>query len=322
MRLLARSMFVLLTASMSFGLVACGGGDDDDDVIVPEGDHHGYVVDSVTIPLNSGQAEDLGFDIDGDGNVDNQLGNILSALIQAAGSGTLDLQGSIDNSVDEGSILLLADVQATSLTSAANVGFAVLLGDNPSPEPCTDPEDPLTCRQHLDGSGTFDIAAGADRDLVVGGNIVGGTFTGGPGELTLQISLAAGSAINLNLIEARARLTGISEDGIDDAIIGGAITQEDIDGQVIPAVHDTVSGIIDEDCTGTAPDCCEAGSTGETLLGIFDENEDCEVPLDEIQNNSLIMTLLRADVDTDGDGEEDALSVGVGASAVKGTFTL
>jgi len=322
MRLISRSMTCALAATLSLGLVACGG-DDDDDVIVPEGEHYGYVVDGVTIPLNSSQAEDLGFDLDGDGTVDNQLGNILSALIQAGGAGTLDLQGSIDESVDAGSILLLADVQATSLSSAANVGFSLYLGENPTPAPCTNPDDPLTCRQHLDGSGSFDVSSDTPDDVVVGGNIVGGTFTGGPGNLALQIALAEGEPINLSLIEARARLSGISETDISDAILGGAIPQEDIDNEVIPAVHGTVEGIIAEDCTGTAPDCCaDPESTGETLLGIFDDNEDCMVPLAELRENSLIMTLLRADVDTDGDGEEDALSVGVGATAVNGDFTL
>ncbi len=320
MRLLSRSMFCVLATTMSLGLVACGG-DDDDDVIVPEGDHNQYVVDSVTIPLNSSQAEDLGFDLDNDGTVDNQLGNILSALIQAGGSGTLDLQGSIDTSVDAGEILLLADVQATSLTSAANVGFSLHLGDNPTPAPCTDPLDPLTCRQHLDGNGTFDVAADSPDDVTVGGNIVGGTFNGGPGNLALQITLSEGMPINLSLIEARARLTGITATEIGDAIIGGAIPQEDIDNEVIPAVHGTVEGIIEEDCTGSGADCgCTADSTGLTLLGIFDDNGDCMIPLTEIQQNSLIMTLLRSDVDTDGDGEEDALSVGVGATAVAATY--
>lgn len=320
MRLLSCSKIMLL-ATMSLGLVACGGGDDDDTTIIPEGDHHHYVVDSVTIPLNSSQAEDLGFDLDGDGTVDNQLGNILSALIQAGGGGSLDLQGSIDESVDAGEILLLADVQATSLSSAANVGFSLFLGANPTPAACTDPDDPLTCRQHLDGNGSFDIDPATPDDVVVGGNIVGGTFNGGPGDLALQIALDAGNPINLRLIEARARLTGIATDGIDDAIIGGAIPQEDIDNEVIPAVHGTVTDIIAEDCTGSGADCgCMADSTGLTLLGIFDDNEDCAVPLAELQENSLIMTLLRSDVDTDGDGEEDALSVGVGATAVAGTF--
>ncbi len=333
MRLIARSTIYVLASALSLGLVACGGGGDDDPPIVVEGEAHTYVVDSVTIPLTPSEAEDLGFDLDGDTTIDNQLGNILSALI-SAGSGDLDLQGSIDTSVDSGEILLLASVRATALTQAANAGFSIYLGANPSPAPCTDtsdPPDPLTCRQHLDGTGSFDIETGSATSGVVGGNIIGGNFEGGPGNLQLQIAFGE-TAINLTLIEARARLTGISEGEIMDAIVGGAVPDENVQGEVIPAVHTSISDIITDDCpTATGPDCgCEADSTGSTLLGIFDKPMstgcpdcvvDCEVTLAEIRQNSLIVTLLRPDVDTDGDGEPDSLSIGVGATAVAGAFT-
>ena len=320
MRLSARSTFLALATASSFGLVACGGGDDGGFTV--EGDPHTYVVDSVSIPLDADEAEELGFDIDGDGTVDNQLGNILSALIQAGG-GDLDLQGSITESVDSGEILLLANIEATSLASAANVGFSLYLGENPSPAPCTNPDDPLTCRQHLDGTGTFDVSADTPSDVTVGGNIVGGRFTGGPGDLALQIAFGD-TAINLEMIEARAEINGITETGFDQSKVGGAVPDAVIQGEVLPAVSTAVNDIMTEDCPAprTPPTCgCADGSTGETLMGIFDENGDCDVPEQEVRENSLIVTLLRPDVDTDGDGTPDALSVGVGATAVAGTFT-
>lgn len=329
MRLIARSTIYVLASALALGLVACGGGDDDEPIIV-EGDPHTYVVDEVTIPLSPTEAEALGFDIDGDTTIDNQLGNILSALI-SAGGGDLDLQGSIDDSVAKGDILLLANIRATSLTQAANAGFSLYLGDNPSPTPCTDPEDLATCGQHLAGTGSFDIEAGSATDGVVGGNIIGGNFEGGPGALELQIAFGE-TAINLTLVEARAKLTGISETGIADAIVGGAVPDENVRRDVIPAVHTAIAEIVVEDCpSGTGEDCgCTVDSTGTTLLGIFDKPVsmgcpdcvvDCRITLEEIQQNSLIVTLLRPDVDTDGDDEPDALSIGVGAKAVAATFT-
>jgi hypothetical protein len=291
---------------------------------VVEGDHHTYVVDTVSIPLDADEAEELGFDIDGDGTVDNQLGNILSALIQAGG-GDLDLQGSITESVDAGEILLLADIQATSLSQAANAGFRLYLGTNPNPAPCTNPDDPLTCRQHLDGSGTFDVDPSSPTDVTVGGNIVGGRFTEGrPGDLALQIAFGE-TAINLTLVEARAEINGITEAGFEQSKVGGAVPDSVVQGEVIPAVSTAVNDIMTEDCPAprSPPTCgCVADSTGETLMGIFDENGDCDVPEQEVRENSLIVTLLRPDVDTDGDDEPDALSVGVGATAVAATFTV
>src|SRR5688572_17165734 len=40
----------------------------------------GYVFDSLTVPTSAQESADLGFDLDGDGTVDNQMGNIFSAL--------------------------------------------------------------------------------------------------------------------------------------------------------------------------------------------------------------------------------------------------
>lgn len=324
MRLLARStFFAVATAALSFGLVACGGGGDDDgddDTPEPVGDHYHYVVDSVEIPLDSDQAEELGFDLDGDGTIDNQLGNILSALVQAGGE-SLDLQASIDSGVADGSILLLADLQAEALTSATNAGFSVYLGANPSPAPCADAND-MVCGLHLAGTGTFDVDPSSPTDATVVGNISGGTFLGGPGNLSMQISLNEGTSIDLTLVAARAEVTGIAEGSLGASRIGGAVPEENVQNDVIPAVHTTISDVISEDCTGSGTDCgCTADSTGLTVLGIFDEDEDCTVTLEEIQTNSLIVTLLRSDVDTDGDGTADALSIGVGATAISGTFT-
>ncbi len=320
MRLLARStIFAVATAALSFGLVACGGGgDDDDDDVQPEGDHYHYVVDSVEIPLDSDQAEELGFDLDGDGTIDNQLGNILSALVQAGGE-SLDLQASIDTGVAQGDILLLADVQATDLSSASAVGFGIFLGTNPTPAPCTDAND-MVCGHHLDGSGSFTVDPTGPQNQKVVGNISGGTFAGGPGNLSMQISLAAGSSIDLTLVNARAEISGVTATSLGSSRIGGAVPEDNVQNDVIPAVHTTVAGIVDEDCTGVGTDCGCVG-TGATVQGIFDTDNDCSVTLEEIRANSLIVTLLRSDVDTDGDGTADALSIGVGATAIGATYT-
>jgi hypothetical protein len=332
MRLSARFTICVMAVAVPLGMAACGGGGDDDVTI--EGTDHTYVVDTVTIPLDQNQADDLGFNLDGncqfgDNAIDNQLGNILVALRAAAGGGSLDLQGSIDDAIDEGSILLLANIRATSLAQATNAGFFLYLGDNPSPAPCTDPTDITTCRQHLDGNGSFSIAANSPTDVAVGGNILpGGRFQGGPGTLTLQIAFG-NVAINLQLIEARAEVTGITADGFGTSKVGGAVPNAVIQDQVIPAVFQAIDEIMLEDCGPVAnrmgDDCSCGDSTGGTLMDIFDEEPeggDCQVTLPELRANQLIQTLLRPDVDTDCDGTEDALSVGVGATGVKASFTV
>jgi hypothetical protein len=105
-------------------------------------------------------------------------------------------------------------------------------------------------------------------------------------------------------------------------ILAGAVTKEDIDMKVIPAIQAQLVPIITQDCpSGTPPDCgCMADSTGKTILGLFDTTpKDCMVTVDEIKNNSLIVSLLAPDVTIDG---KMALSLGVKATAVKATYTV
>src|SRR5687768_13252004 len=120
----------------------------------PTGIHYNFVVDGITMPRDSNEAEDLGLDIDLDGDVDNQLGAIVSAF----NSQGADVNDVVQGQIDRGELILLADVQATMLTDARNVGFWAWKGANPAPTPCIDEFDTV-CRRHLAGDGTFTVAA-------------------------------------------------------------------------------------------------------------------------------------------------------------------
>jgi hypothetical protein len=195
------------------------------------------------------------------------------------------------------------------------------------------PDTKTGCGRHLAGTGMFTISANSPTNAALGGKIVNGTFTGGPGNLSLQIALGGTDAIQLDLIGARAKGSSLSADGLGTAtsgglIFGGAITKTDIDTKVIPAIQAQLVDIITRDCTmPTAPPTCGCAtdSTGKTILGLFDtkladgttDGKDCAVSVDEIKNNSLIVSLLAPDVEIDG---KDALSLGIKATAVKATY--
>ena len=105
-------------------------------------------------------------------------------------------------------------------------------------------------------------------------------------------------------------------------IFGGAVTKEDIDTKVIPAIQKQLGPIITRDCPMATPanNCrCTDPSTGKTIVNLFDTDKDCTVSVMEIQNNTLIMSLLSPDVTIDG---KMALSLGIKATAVKGTYTV
>ena len=139
--------------------------------------------------------------------------------------------------------------------------------------------------------------------------------------ITLQIALADAAPIELNLIGARAKATGISENGMEEVILAGALSQDDLDTKVIPTIQAQLPPLIDRDCTdlATPPACgCAAGSTGKTIINLFDTSpKDCAVTVAEIKTNSLIQSLLAPDVTIDG---QDALSLGLSIATVKAMF--
>src|SRR3569623_2957306 len=121
----------LLAALVPMSLVACGGGGDDQPT--PEGPHYHYVANKVFVPTSSNESREFGLDLNGDGTVDNQLGNTLAALKSQA---MFDIQATIDQSVNQGSIILLADFQTKDFTSSSAAGIQVFLGTNPNPAAC------------------------------------------------------------------------------------------------------------------------------------------------------------------------------------------
>jgi hypothetical protein len=319
----------LLAAAALLPIASCGG---DDGLIIPEGTHYHYVANAVFVPSNNTQAREYGLDLNGDKTVDNQLGMVLSTL---AGMG-FKIQDTLDKAVAEGDIVLLLDFQTKDFSNTTAAGVQVFLGDsnNVMPAACNSGEtynevSKTGCKHHLDGSGMFSVASNSPTNAALGGKIAGGTFTGGPGDLSLQIALGGTDAIQLDLIGARSKGSAITEASIGSGTSGGivfagAITKADIDGKVIPAIQLQLVPIIARDCTdlgNPGAGCgCKADSTGKTVLGLFDSSpKDCAVSVDEIKNNSLIVSLLAPDVTIDG---KPALSLGVKATGVKATYTV
>jgi len=326
----------LLAAALLPSVVACGG-DDGEGNVTPEGPHYHYVANKVLVPANATQAREYGLELNGDKTIDNQLGMVLSTL----GSMGFDIQATLDKAVAVGDIVLLVDMQTQDFTNTTAAGIQVFLGDNTmvTPTACNSGEvynetTNTGCGHHLSGTGMFAIDSSSPQNASLGGKIVNGTFTGGPGNLSLEIALGGTEGIQLDLIGARAKGSALSEASLGTAssggvVFGGAITKSDIDNKVIPAIHAQIVPIIEEDCTMPTmpPGCgCMADSTGKTIIGMLDkkkadgtEGKDCVVSVDEIKTNSLIVSLLSPDVTIDG---KEALSLGIKATAVKGEFAV
>ena len=356
---LFRGAAIAGAALLSLAMVTCGG----TSTIIPEGPHYHTVANTVLVPTNNTQAREFGLDLNGDGTVDNQLGMVLGTL---AGMG-FDIQGTINKAVAEGSVTLLVDYQGKDFTNTAKAGVAILLGQNAMPAACNASETYKCmtsagsactsgsgctcsgCGHQFAGTASFDLASGQMLQQLPGPT-VNGTFNGGPGAIVLQIALASAMPITLDLIGARAQASMISGTAIGmtsgtapnitttgGAILGGALTQDDLNTKVIPAIQQQLVPIIQRDCcgaatspggatcnplsTGSNANCgCIDGSTGKTVLGLFDNNpKDCMVSVMEIQMNSLIQSLLAPDVTING---KPALSLGIKVTTVGATYTV
>jgi hypothetical protein len=273
---------------------------------------HTYVVSRLAIPTTQAEAEAFGLDLDGDGAVDNQLGAALAALPG------VDLQPAVTGAVDRGEVILLLNLQTKSFASSGEARAEVKLGDPATamPQACAGPDD-TTCRRHLAGGATFQISPRSPDHAALVGQIEGGTFQGGPGEVSFELSLGGVVTVPIHLIGARARATGLGEDRIERAVIAGGITMERVDRELIPAIRDWIAALVRASCPGTTPPSCGcplAPSQGGALLLLLDRApRDCIITSDEIKSVSP----LGPDVTIDGTA---CLSAGVQIEAVSATF--
>ncbi len=325
---------LLLAALIPMSLAACGSSAE---TITPAGTHYKYVVNKALIPVTIAQANEYGLDLDGNGKVDNALGNVISTLSTMG----FDVQGTIDKSVLQGSLSLLVDMQTSDATFMSDpaTGMSVFIGSNPTPAACTGTEVvtcttatasvPAVCtgcgHQLTPTGGSFTAAANTNEPLA--GKIIGGTFNAGPGKLSIQIAIGGSDAITLNLIGARVKASAMTADNLGTAsassvsggvVFAGAVTQTDINGTIIPAIVAQLQPIIAAGCTdlNTPPDCGCTG-TAKTIISIFDTDHDCKVMVPEVLANGIVVSLLGPDVVIDG---EKALSVGIKVAAEKATF--
>ena len=278
------------------------------DLAPTEGAYAHYVIDQVQLPTSITQALEDGADLDGTGQVKNSLGERLASF---AGQG-FDSQPAMTTAIDTGAIILLADLDAYG---PEDFGFTTYSGTNPSPIPCASPADTV-CRQHLQGTGMFDVAA-TPRDPELSGTVTNDTFRGGPGRLPVQLTLFGAPPVALDLIGAHVMLYTAFPKGV----IAGGVPQSDITGKVYPSLQQAYSAKIAADCTAltSPPHCgCTPNSTGWQVLDGFDANHDCAISVDEIANNVGLQQLFAPDVTIEG---QPALSLGFAITAVPATFT-
>jgi hypothetical protein len=335
----------LLVATLSLALAACGDDDDDgDDDTTPDAGpgevtYSHYVNDSIKAPQNNTETRDYALNIDGDAQnrPDNALGGILSALK----SNGVDIQTAVTDSLEKGDLILLHSLKSKSLTADAAASWTVYLGES-------------TENPKFDGTGMFTIDSTGPTDGVLQGAITAGEFNGGPGNVTIALALTTGDPIRVKLVGTRIKAS-VTATGCTDGVLGGGITKEELDGSVIPGIVVLMNNSIQDD-GAAGPKACETqndptcepapngdatacdtvrkvcvSSTSKTILGLFDADNSVTITEAEVKNAIIIKALLAPDVDLlnaagtfepGADGVKDSLSVGIGFTCAKGTFTV
>jgi hypothetical protein len=317
---------------------ACGGSAGTSDVtMVSMLNPAKYVADSLTVPMDRMQ---FGLDLNGDGKVDNQLGNIIGALT----ANNLDTQGGVDTAICEGAVVLLVtetSADATYQNDDAS-GVQVGAGDTwayPSPAPAACAAG--TGGPKYDGTDTF-VAKGAAAQFA--GRISNGLYssnspvtTKSPVSVALQLPLVAGAdPVNLQIIGAHIQFHYANKK-LTGGQINGAIKESDVNGTIIPNVATLLNNRVVANPTGSTEmqilqifDIGCADASAKNIDGTPAAKGDNKIAICEVSDNSIIKNVLNPDVqmfDSAGNYHpsaanttKDSLSLGLGFSAVQASY--
>jgi hypothetical protein len=345
MKSIVRSLISLFALTVA----GCGGGGGGDTgcTAVTTGAESKYVANALTVPMEKSM---FAMDLNGDGKLDNQLGNIIGALAAQ----NLDPQMGVNDSITAGDVVLLLDETASDLTTSTCGQTTVSVGNKPPAPPKYDGTDTFTVNTSI-GGGTF---KGVISNGVYNSNSPVTATDATQVILTVQLPLVAGSApINLKVNGGHIQYTRSADGSIKTGQLNGAIRSSDVQSTIIPSVAQLltskVSGgmgmastnqqILDIFDTGgqddpNMPSGCKnddgtpaCKSTTGPDAGMCAKAKDMIISTCEVATNSIIKNVLAPDVQMfSADGlhympsaantMKDSLSLGLGFTAVKASF--
>ncbi len=278
--------------------------------VTAAGSYYHYVTNRLRFGKTVAQADAYAFDLNHDGVLDNALGHIFAGL-----SSMLNFDPAIARSLETGSVVVLNSLRADSLKADSSASWQVYLGQ-PKPHPV------------LTGGGSFAIEPGGPTSTKLGGAITHGQFEGGPGEVTLKLSLLSGQPpIDAHIAGARIQAR-CDPDGCRDGKVGGGIRTAEMNSVIIPALARSLQSFIDASC-GPTPSADSCSPSALNILALFDINNDHKVTADELRANSLIRAISQPDLDlfdANGmpgqDGIDDSVSLGMGFTSKCAVFDV
>jgi len=329
---------ISLVSLIPLTFAACGGGTDSGDCTASGGTNKAqYVTNAVMVPQ---QRSDYAIDLNGDGRVDNQLGNIIGALEGQM----LHVQDGVNAATTDGTLIVLmtetssdAAFQSDSCATAqVQVGQTQAMPD-------------------YSGSGHFTVDSG-QQGGTFNGPIKLGKFSSAPPattthpiEVDIKLPLVSGAdPVTLKVNGAHLQFTRGADGKITGGQLNGAIKNSDVQTQIIPNVAALLTKKIKDDSTppnmlssgdmqilsifdngGKADAACTAG-TCKNPDGTCATKGDNKIDICEVSTAGLIQNVLAPDVQMfDASGAyapnkdntmKDSLSLGLAFTAVGATF--
>lgn len=226
--------------------------------LLPTGPHYRYVVDHVTLPSTA------------------QPGNAFATGLASLADAGFDVQGAMDRALADGSIILLVDLQVDELTDST-ASVAILAGTQPSPSPCTAPEDTV-CGHHLDGTGSFVttvFAPGLPVDAPLLGSIASGALAAHGQSQMFALALFGNLQLLVQLGDVLITTSAVSPAELDvhlSALVSEYAWDDHSLLSIAGGLGVELPELVARDCTSpsTPPGCgCGAGSLGAQLLAYF-----------------------------------------------------
>jgi hypothetical protein len=303
-------------------------------------DQQQFVADSITLPQ---QRSDFAMDLNGDGKLDNQLGNIVGALAAQ----NLNAQMNLDTAIANGTEVLLVEETASDPLFANDVCASSRLykGNNQAPGAPPYHIDPLVSPGVFTGSiasGRFNSTSPLvppDVQTIVFLPLFGTSLTAFPLHgAHLSFDFSGGKLIG-GRINGAVRESDVQSKVIPDMTAGfNAQVAAGMNAQQVLAIFDTGGSANSTGCTTTTacggpsgtPSCRNPTGYGPVARqGKCADACDHIIDVCEVATNSIIKNVLAPDVQMFQSGvydpnpantQKDSLSMAIAFTAVSTTF--
>ena len=229
---------ISLVSMIPLCFAACGGdaGSSGDCTATGGTNKSQFVTNSVLVPQ---QRSDYAIDLNGDGRVDNQLGNIIGALEGQM----LHVQDGVNMAVTDGTLIVLMSESSTDATFTADDCATAQLQVG---QTTTNPD--------YSGAGHFAVDS-AQAGGTFFGPIKAGKFSSAPPatttkpiEVDIKLPLVAGAdPVTLKVNGAHLQFTRTSDGKITGGQLNGAIKNSDVQSLIIPNVATLLTKKITDD---------------------------------------------------------------------------